>query len=57
MVYEETDHSFYMGLMRTRSEKYLCIGLQSTVSNEFRCALAAAPTDFKVFAPRQRDFR
>ncbi len=57
VVYQETDDSFYMGLMRTRSDKYLCIGLQSTVSNEFRCASAADPAEFKVFAPRQREFR
>ena len=57
VVYRESDESFYMGLMRTRSDKYLCIGLQSTVSNEFRCAPAAAPTEFKVFAPRRREFR
>ena len=57
VVYQEADDSFYMGLMRTRSDKYLCIGLQSTVSNEFRCASAADPAEFKVFAPRQREFR
>ena len=57
VVYHETDDSFYMGLFRTRSDKYLCIGLQSTVSNEFRCADAADPTEFKVFAPRLRDHR
>ena len=57
VVYHEDDDSFYMGLLRTRSDKYLCIGLQSTVSNEFRCAVAADPTEFKVFAPRKRDLR
>jgi oligopeptidase B len=57
LVYEEKDHSFYLGLMRTRSEKYLCIVLQSTVSNEQRCAPAADPADFAVLAPREREFR
>ena len=57
IVYQEADDSFYIGLVRTRSDKYLCIALQSTVSNEFRCALAADPTEFKVFAPRRREFR
>jgi oligopeptidase B len=56
-VYQEGDDSFYMGLFRTRSDKYLCIGLQSTVSNEFRCASAADPTAFEVFTPRQREVR
>jgi oligopeptidase B len=45
-----------MGLMRTTSDKYVCIVLQSTVSNEQRCAPAARPADFAVFAPREREF-
>jgi oligopeptidase B len=57
LVYEEKDDSFYMGLQRTRSEKYLCIELQSTVSNEQRCAPSGHPTEFKLLAPRQREFR
>lgn len=57
LVYEEKDTSFYMSLKRTRSDKYLCITLQSTVSNEFRCADAADPKSFAVLAPREREFR
>jgi oligopeptidase B len=57
LVYEEKDTSFYMQLARTRSDKYLCIGLQSTVSNEMRCASAADPKAFAVLAPREREFR
>ena len=34
LVYEEKDDSFYMGVGRTSDDKYICIGLQSTVSNE-----------------------
>jgi oligopeptidase B len=56
VVYEERDDTFYMGLSRTRSERFICIGLESTVSTESRCAEAAAPVDFRVIAPRQRDF-
>ncbi|HEX8380622.1 MAG TPA: S9 family peptidase [Allosphingosinicella sp.] len=56
-VYEEKDDSFYMGLGRTSSDKYICIYLQSTVSNEQRCTSAAAPGAFAVFAPREREFR
>ena len=56
VVYEELDDSFYMGLSTTRSEKYICIGLASTVSNELRCTEAAAPGEFRVLAPRERDF-
>ena len=56
VVYEEPDDSFYMGLSTTRSEKYICIGLESTVSSELRCTEAAAPGEFHVLAPRERDF-
>jgi oligopeptidase B len=57
LVYEEKDDSFYMGLGRTMSGKYICILLQSTVSNEQRCTGAAAPGDFTILAPREREFR
>lgn len=56
LVYEEKDESFYMGLGRTTSDRFICIGLQSTVSNEYRCAPAANPASFSVLAPRLRDF-
>src|SRR5205085_9977615 len=57
LVYEEKDESFYMGLSRTADDRYICIALQSTVSNEYRCTGAAAPGAFKVLAPREREFR
>ena len=57
LVYEEKDDSFYMALTRTSDERYVCIGLRSTVSNEWRCADASAPTGFKVVAPRARGFQ
>ena len=55
IVYEELDDSFYMGLSTTRSENYICIHLESTVSSEMRCTETAAPGEFRVFAPRERD--
>jgi oligopeptidase B len=55
MVYEEHDDSFYMGIGRTRDDKYICIGVESTVSSETRCAPAADPREFFVLAPRERD--
>ena len=55
LVYEESDDSFYMGISRSRSDAYICIGVQSTVSSEMRCTSAAKPGKFTVFAPRQRD--
>ncbi|KFL37546.1 hypothetical protein N788_09165 [Arenimonas donghaensis DSM 18148 = HO3-R19] len=56
VVYEEADDTFYMGIGRTRSDDYLCIGVSSTVSSETRCTPADAPGEFAVLAPRQRDF-
>lgn len=56
LVYEEKDDTFYMGVGRTRSDDYLCIGVSSTVSSELRCTDADKPGEFRVLAPRQRDF-
>jgi oligopeptidase B len=56
LVYEEADDSFYMGIGRTRSDKYVCIFVSSTVSSEQRCTSAAKPGEFTVLAPRLRDF-
>lgn len=55
LVYTETDNSFYMGIGRTRSEQYICIGVRSTVSSEQRCTKAASPGEFTVIAPRERN--
>ena len=57
LVHEETDDSFYMSLRRTADDKYLCITLQSTVSNEDRCAPAKAPEIFVSIAKRERDMQ
>ena len=43
LVYEETDHSYYMGVGVSRSEKYLFIDLHSTQQTEVRYADAADP--------------
>ncbi len=55
LAYEEPDDSFYMGIERTRDDKFICIGVESTVSSELRCAPAADPRQFAVLAPRERD--
>ena len=55
LVYEEKDDSFYMGIDRTRDDKYIIIGVSSTVSDELRYASAADPAKFTVLAPRARD--
>jgi oligopeptidase B len=56
LVYEEKDDTFNMGIGRTRSDEYLCIFVQSTVSSEQRCTPAKAPGEFRLLAPRLRDF-
>jgi len=55
LLYEEADDSFYMGIGRTRDEKFICISVESTVASEQRCAPAADPSAFTVLAARQRD--
>jgi oligopeptidase B len=55
LVYEEPDDSYYMGIDRTRDDRYIVIGVSSTVSDELRYAPAAAPREFTVLAPRERD--
>ncbi|MDB6164743.1 MAG: prolyl oligopeptidase family protein [Xanthomonadaceae bacterium] len=55
LVYAEHDDSFYMGIERSRDDKYICISVESTVSSEVRCAPASDPASFTVLAPRERD--
>jgi oligopeptidase B len=43
LVYEETDHSYYVSIGKSRSEKYIFINLQSTQQSEWRYADAADP--------------
>ncbi|WP_375422195.1 S9 family peptidase [uncultured Sphingomonas sp.] len=57
LLYEEKDDTFQMGLGRTADDKFVCIGVQSTVSDEQRCAPVASPTAFTIVAPRAREFR
>ena len=43
LVYEEQDHSYYMAIGKSRSEKYLFIYLRSTQQSEWRYADASDP--------------
>ncbi|MEN2710033.1 S9 family peptidase [Sphingomonas sp. NPDC092331] len=56
LIYEEKDDTYYMSVGRTTDDRYVCIYLHSTVSDEQRCAPAADPASFAVVAPRERDF-
>ena len=56
LVWEQKDTSFYTGVGKTKDDKYLWIGTQSTVSSETWFADANDPQlAFKVFLPRERD--
>ncbi len=56
LVWEQKDTSFYSGVGKTKDEKYLVIGTQSTVSSEYWYADVNDPDlEFKVFLPRERD--
>lgn len=55
VVYEEQDPSFYTGVGRTGSRRFLLIGLSSTEASEFRFLEADRPEgEFRVFLPRER---
>ena len=57
VVYEERDHSFYMGVTRSGDDKYIAIEEGSTLSSEIRFIPANRPkAKFRVLAPREHDF-
>jgi len=43
LVYEEADHSYYLGLSKSRSEAYILVCSQSTEQSEWRYADAGDP--------------
>ncbi|MFM8516711.1 MAG: S9 family peptidase [Nevskiaceae bacterium] len=56
LVYTQEDESFYMGLGKSKSDRFIYIVSQSTVSSEYRYADANDPQFmFKVALPRERD--
>ncbi|QJW88098.1 S9 family peptidase [Spirosoma taeanense] len=56
LVYEEKDNQFYMGLGRTKSKKFITIGVDHNgVATEYRLLNASQPTgQFTVFLPREK---
>jgi oligopeptidase B len=57
VVYEERDHSFYMGVGRSGDDKYIAIEENSTLSSEIRFIPANQPkAKFRVLASREHDF-
>lgn len=56
LVYAEKDTSFYVGVSRSKDEKYVEIRLHSTVSTEMQVARADDPAlAFTTLIPRERD--
>jgi oligopeptidase B len=55
-VYEEKDPSNYIGVGKTKSDKYILIGSSATLSSEYKYIDANKPDDaFKVFQPRMKE--
>lgn len=55
LVYQEDDETFNTYVYKTKSEAYLVITSQSTLTSEYRIVSADTPaSDFKIFTPRQR---
>jgi len=56
LLYEEPDESFDLVVERSKSERFLYIGAESTTSSEWRYAAADDPDiRFQVFLPRAAD--
>ena len=56
LVYEQTDDSFYMGVDKSKTDRFIYIVSQSTVSSEYWYADANDPElKFQVVLPRERD--
>jgi len=55
LIFEEKDETFYTGVYKTKSNKYIIIWSGSTLTNYFQTLDANAPdSKFKEFSPRER---
>jgi oligopeptidase B len=56
LAFEQTDKSFYTGVSKSKSERFIFIHMESTVSSEWQYARADDPElKFKTFLPHERD--
>ena len=56
LVYEEKDKSNYIGVGKSKNNKYIFIVSNATMSSEWRMIDASKPNDsFQVFQPRMKD--
>lgn len=55
LIYEEKDDTFYTGIYKTRSDRFLVIWSGSTLTNDYRILDADTPeSEFRPFTPRER---
>lgn len=55
VVFEQTDTTLYTGLSKSKSDRFLFIYMDGTLSTEWRYAQASDPAlSFKTFLPRER---
>ena len=55
VVFEQTDKSLYTGVSKSKSDRFVFIHMEGTLSSEWRYADASDPNlTFKVFFPRQQ---
>src|ERR1700728_4728034 len=56
LAFEQKDRSFYTGVSKSKSDKFIFIHMESTVSSEWRYAHADDPVlEFRTFLPHERD--
>jgi oligopeptidase B len=56
LVFEQTDKSFYTGVSKSKSERFIFIHMESTVSSEWQYAYADDPAlEFRTFLAHERD--
>ncbi len=56
LVFTQTDRSFYTGVVKSKSERFIFVYMESTVSSEWRYAEADDPAlSFKVFLAHEPD--
>jgi oligopeptidase B len=56
LVFTQTDRSFYTGVVKSKSERFIFIYMESTVSSEWRYAEADDPAlSFKIFLAHEPD--
>ena len=56
LVFHQVDKTFYTGVSKSKSERFLFVQMESTVASEWRYADANDPhLVFKIFLPHERD--